>query len=421
MSWWHPKPKPPSPAPPARLEVHLSVWGHDRLIADQVTMATLVPEPTGAVVLGHLAALENRIYFTLPAGTPYTWGAQLALDAPGYQPFRERVFLAQDLNKAMQPAASPVAALERLVADGQFFRLAGGDRFTAIECSDFLLYQRFLNGEDLTAVLTQRRDLGFNMVRVFGMYNGSLGHFIPAEYGERYFTELPAFYALLARYGLYGEFTANADSRTVFQNAAQQLAVWMRLGTIFPGITSSLVECVNENDQTINALWADLPRMLNVLCSHGSNGSQALPVRPWWDYETFHTNGAPGWWRKGHNGMELSVGADGVVASHVPCLVDEQTRPDADRNIEHFREAGAVEALLTAGGCFHSISGKASVLFSGIDLEAAIAFVAGARSVPVSCQPGDYRLLNRGEPNAGERRVYNRGGVPACTVTTSRE
>lgn len=420
MSWWSkPKPKPPVP-PPAPLEVHLSVWGHDHLIADQVTVATLVPEPIGAVLLGHLAATENRIYFTLPSGTPYTWGAQLALDAPSYQPLRQRVFLAPDLNVAMQPDAPPVAALERLFAGGQFFRLAGGARFTAIECSDFALYQRFLNGEDLTAVLTQRRDLGFNMVRVFGMFNGALGHFIPAEHGEPYFTRLPTFYALLARYGLYGEFTANADSRTVFTNPTDQLAVWMRIGTIFPAIPNALVECVNENDQTINQLWADLPRMRDVICSHGSNGSQALPVRPWWDYETFHLNGASGWWRKGHNGMELSDGAERVIASHVPILVNEQTRPDSDRNLTHQREAAAVEALLVAGGCYHCNGGKASRVLTGLDLEGAVAFVSGAKSISPTCQPGHYELLNRGEPNAGEHRIYRRGGRDECRAETSR-
>jgi hypothetical protein len=298
-----------------------------------------------------------------------------------------------------------------LRAAGQFFQTETGARFTAIECSDFALYQRFLNGEDIVPVLTQRRALGFNMVRVFGMYNNpaGLGHFIPAEYGERYYLDLPAFFGLLGRYSLYGEFTANADSRTVFTGPDPQTAHWMRLGTIFPGIGNCLVECVNENDQPINTLWAPLVRMLNVLASAGSNGSQAAPRRPPWDYETVHLGSAFEWQRKTpHWPYECSNGAEGIAGSHGPVMANENTRyPDKDQSLTHAEDAPKAAALLCAGSAYHSVSGKASQLWSGLELQAAQTWAQAARSVDLTYQAGAYVHRTDLEP-PGVLRCYGR-------------
>lgn len=405
------------PRPSAPLEVHLSVWGSGRLIGASygIETATLQVDqdaqyrtPGPLLQFGPLPG-EDRLQTVLPPGIPYTWGAWLHIVVPGYEPSYTRVYLAQDLDLFLVPLAPP---LPRLVPHGQFFT-AGGAPFTAIECSDFLLYQRFLNGENITPIVTQRADLGFNMVRVFGMCNGSLGRFIPADYGEAYFTQLPEFYRVLQRYGLYGEFTANADSRTVFTNGADQTAVWMRLGTIFPLIQNALVECVNENDQPINTLWTDLVRMRDVCAAHGSNGSQAAPVRPTWDYETVHLNSAFEWQRKtGHWPYECSNGANGLAASHVPVMANENTRyPDNDSSMAHAQDAAAGAALLCAGSCFHSVRGKASQVWDGVELDAAQAWVTGARSVSLTCQPGAYRRIDPPDPYL---RIYQRGTADTC-------
>ena len=162
-----------------------------------------------------------------------------------------------------------------------------------------------------------------------------------------------------------------------------------------------LLELVNELDANTNepdplgrvfdlSLHAQAPAPL--LSSHGSNGSQAIAVRPAWSYETFHTNDAPEWHRKtGHNAMELSDGTDGLAASRVPILTNENTRfSDRCQSAQMAFDAAAGAALLCAGSCYHSIAGKKSALWDGVELECARAWASGARSVPLEFQDGRY-------------------------------
>ena len=60
-------------------------------------------------------------------------------------------------------------------------------------------------------------------------------------------------------------------------------------------------------------------------------------------------------------------------------------------------------------------SGKASVLFGGLDLEAAQQWVAGAQSVPLHCQDGLY-VHRQDLEGTTYLRVYQRGSDPACIV-----
>jgi hypothetical protein len=143
-------------------------------------------------------------------------------------------------------------------------------------------------------------------------------------------------------------------------------------------------------------------------------------VRPAWDYETAHFNDAFQWPRKvGHNSLEYSVGATDLPASGKPCIANENTRPDKDGNINHFYDAAAGAALLCAGSCFHSQSGKRSSLFDSRDLGFAKAWVAGAKSVPLSAQGQAYKHrgdLERPDAGATGERVYQRGDDPAAIV-----
>jgi hypothetical protein len=105
--------------------------------------------------------------------------------------------------------------------------------------------------------------------------------------------------------------------------------------------------------------------------------------------------------------MEFSQGADGLPASHVPCLANENTRPDQDGTVHRFEDAAAGAALLCAGSCFHSQSGKKSALFSAADRPFAEAWVKGCRSVDLDYQDGRYvhELAMEGPEDL---RVYSR-------------
>jgi hypothetical protein len=314
-----------------------------------------------------------------------------------------------DHNQNVQVILIYVVPIPQLASEGQHF-ISGGAPFTAIESSDFLLYQRYLNGENVRPIIEQRMTIGFNMLRVFGMYNGSLGHFIPSDYGDNYYTALPGFMRLLAHYHLYVEFTAFADATMAMPVTNEQLTHWNRLVATLDNIPNVLLEVGNELDQPINRLASlgQLPRPVHVFSSHGSNGSQAQPVLPHWDYATFHTNDAPEWQRKvGHNAMEIWQG---------PTLANENTRaPDRFSAEALAFDAAAGGSLLAAGSCFHSIHGRSSELFDPAEVVLAQQWVNGARSIPLSCQRGAYRrrddLLG-----AGVLRAYQRGDDPACIV-----
>lgn len=297
----------------------------------------------------------------------------------------------------------PRPSLPRLVTRGSVFALENGERFTAIECSDFNLFGRYLSeGADaIRPVLEERSALGFNMLRVWSEYQGNatftaeIGRLVPSEWPD-YGTRLDQFFTLCAAYGLYVELTVFTGTGIAGH--------WETVGLVARQHTSVILELANEVGAHPSINPANYQPIAGVLCSHGSNGSQATPVRPAWDYETFHTNDAFEWWRKGgHNGMELSAGAEGIEASHKPVLANENTRPDRDGNITHHEDAAAACALLIAGSCFHARSGKNSTLF-GQDRPFAEAFVRGAMSVNLGYQDGRYV---REDPGA-DLRVYSK-------------
>lgn len=74
------------------------------------------------------------------------------------------------------PPLPPVVDLPRLVVNGAFFALATGERWTAIQCSDFNLLNRWQHGEDIVPVLEQRRAAGFNLLRVWTLYDLEAAH-----------------------------------------------------------------------------------------------------------------------------------------------------------------------------------------------------------------------------------------------------
>jgi len=315
--------------------------------------------------------------------------------------------------KALHAPTPPPSQLQRLTVDGAFFRTNDGARFTAIECSDFNLFTTYLMlGPARTEeIINERAEIGFNMLRVWlaywdrntGQGIPGIGKLNPADFPGMY-DQLAPFCELAARYGMYVEFTAFTGGPIDGH--------WEKIQAGLANVDTAILELCNENNAHPNDNidpnhYHPFP---GIICSHGSNGSESIPVRPWWNYETFHTNDAYEWWRKGgHNGMELSSGdAEGhITPSHVPIIANENTRPDHDGNVNHHEDAAAACALLIAGSCFHSQSGKQSVNFDARDREFAEAHVRGAKSVNLDFQPGHYRHATELE-TPDLLRVYQR-------------
>jgi hypothetical protein len=300
----------------------------------------------------------------------------------------------------------PNVRLPRLVVSGQMFALEDGTPFTVRECSDFNLLNRWQHGEDITPILEQRREAGFNMLRVWTLFNlpPGIGVFLDIDYSR-----IPDFLQLCANYGFYVEFTA--------YTSLERVEHWALLVNACQGQTNVLLELVNEGDLPVNKIdFTKYPRPSGVLACHGSAGGDTIP--PWepWDYCAFHTNGASEEQRKvGHNAMEISTG---------PVITNETSRfpdvgmwvgSDLKRCQQLAFDSAAGAALLCAGSCFHSVQGKNSTLWDANTFAAAEAWVEGANSINLAYQHAPYKrrddLLV-----PGVLRVYQRGDSPVVTI-----
>lgn len=277
-------------------------------------------------------------------------------------------------------------------------------RFTVIQTSDFNLYNRWLSGENIDPILQQRQDVGFNSPRIWTAFNIPLiGRLIPREHAD-FYRRVPEFMDYVGGYGHYPEWTAfTGPYGGIFDSQAEMIAHWEQFDDALNGCTNLLdLEAINEGDNAPNAgvPLDKLRRPANKIASHGSAVQDAPPMVPVWDVAG-HRPGANEEWRKvGHNPM-----ADVTDVYHVPSWCNETARrPDNDSSWNHAYDAAASAALLCAGSCFHSPSGKNSTLFAGRELQLAQAWTTGARSVPLEFQAGQYSR----PPNPDESiiRVY---------------
>ena len=305
------------------------------------------------------------------------------------------------------------------------FALETGEPWTAIQCSDFNLPNRWQHGEDITPILAQRSGAGFNLLRCWTHFDLSpgIGTFLDIDYSR-----IPEFLALCASFGLRVEFTA--------YTSIERFGHWERLVEACQGEPNVLLELVNEGTDPRNLI--DMQRYAKptgVLTSRGSGGAEGVP--PWepWDYVTFHTNGSSEEQRKiGHNAMEKT--AD-ILKWYGPTLTNETSRyPDVgmwgyyqknaegkDVWVQHPLErqqhlaydSAAGAALLCAGSCFHSVQGKNSTLWDSNAVTVAMSWAAGAKSVPLAYQHQGYtRRDDLLTPDL--LRVYQRGSSPVVKI-----
>jgi hypothetical protein len=298
------------------------------------------------------------------------------------------------------------------VTRGKFFALEDGTYHTIKGTSAFALLAKYQNGESIISQLVQWRSCGFNMLRVWTAFSiDTIGVFTTLDYSV-----IPGFVSLCADFGFHVEFTA--------YTGINDPTHWGKLcDAALQCSPRPLLELVNELSENTNEA-DDQGRIFNLsdytqapaplLSSHGSNGSQQFPVRPWWSYELFHTNGAPEWWRKAGNGARQiteGVTENGIVyaGSGVPTIADENTRytDKPDTTLEHAYDAAMAAALLCAGSTFHSVEGKAAVLFGEDTEEAARAWCDGANSIDLRFQDGAYRRADE-LLTADMLRVYQR-------------
>lgn len=418
---------PPQPPPATRL-VQATIRG-EAGTAPNETKVNLTLEGQSLVV--DCPITDSRAVCTLPDAWPRgEHGAHLTIIAPDYDNYNQR--LAVDWSRSidlvdiiLEPSFKP---LPRITINGKFFGLDNGSRWTAIEASDFNLLNRYLAGEDIRPILSQRAETGFNLLRVWTAYDvcpsgqgcQPIGRLVPSEHPELY-ERVPPFLKLLSKYGLYAEFTAfTGPYNSTLPSEVDKLAHWNRLVASLQGSSNALLELINEYNHPANSQinLGLFVRPAGILTSHGSGLSDGIGPEPMWDYSTYHPGLGGEWMRKAvHNGME-----DVADRFNVPALLNETTRfPDNDSSLAHAFDVGRGCALLQAGCAFHSVAGKSSNLWSGLELNLAQEWARGALSVDLRCQGGSY--VHRTDLEGPEiLRAYERAGtgLGAMCVTTVR-
>jgi hypothetical protein len=322
---------------------------------------------------------------------------------------------------AVQRATPSTTSLPRLVVDGRFFRQETGARWTAIQATDFNLFNRFLDGQDITPILRQRAAAGFNLLRVWTDFDvcadakcpehQPIGRLIPAARPD-YYKRLSDFLDLCARNGFYVEltaFTGRPDSDD------GKIAHWDRLVAAVASAPSVLLELINEHDVHHKPLPYDRLRRppVPILASHGSGGAGGEPRLPIWNYVTYHPGFGADWLRKA-----IEEGIQAADRFNVPVLLNETTRfPDHDKSLDHAFDVARACALALAGCAFHSVAGKNSRLWEGQELALAREWARGARSVSLDCQSGELR--QRDDLHA--LRIFERVGAgPECRAEIRR-
>lgn len=274
-----------------------------------------------------------------------------------------------------------VEALGFVTAQGEAWRMAF--------VSSFRLYERFLRGEDVRPLLDETRQVGANGVRVFGAFDfGSPDQqrLYPSEH-EDYFARLPEFFALLAQYSLYAQFTAFADTQRSVPGAAAQAAHWAALCDVLRPIENVLLERVNEDNQHENRVDADLPKPDGICSSFGSNGAGDDPPEPFWDYADLHSE------RRGDFGLStttvhFSIFGYGTafpgthratVVSEPPGFAD-MAEPGRRANDPYIAYRMGLGCQWGAGGTAHSDAGIQSVPLSPIQRACVEQFIRGVKA-----------------------------------------
>lgn len=305
-----------------------------------------------------------------------------------------------------EPPPPPPNQLLALTVNGLGF-YEGGRPWVYRGFTDFLLYQRFLAGEDLSALLRERVAVGANTLRVLGMVT-SFSHFYPQEH-EDYYARLPAFAALLGSYGLRLEFVVFADAQVVMPDVVEETQHLEQVVSAFRGTTSVLLEVANEPFKNLPGGAAAATALAqriqgrDLLVATG-NYDFDLVVDHYElysaDYVTFHPERKPEWPRTSKDAYDLRDGFccnPGWAGFHKPVVSDEPMGAaevdSASRSAQpdDFAYFAAESALAGAGGTFHSDNGVRSERLGPVQLLSARAFFAAQQWVPVIAQFSPYQ------------------------------
>ena len=281
-------------------------------------------------------------------------------------------------------------SLPFLYTNGKAFVEDGGERRWVWKgSSDFKLFARYMDGEDITPVLRQRQEVGANILRVFLMYDGALGRFHPWEHDWPSFFR--SFIPLVGAHGLRVKFDVCADAQVAMSE------LWMRQ-MWFRDITTTAAEYANIALISAGNEWpqngfkpTDFTRPTNTGRLLLARGSSVGDAPPWghygdpyidqWDFIEWHSRrDSPKYlldndaWFIG-DGQVRPVEPPSKPARPIvddePIGASENPQPGRRYNDTYSAQALALKSRIISGMTFHSDQGINSELWTGNTLKCA--------------------------------------------------
>jgi hypothetical protein len=353
-----------------------------------VDIATLIgiPAKLDAIYLGH-PGLDWHVP-TGPDGVVDTnLGAGdyvITVSSAGYSTFDWPVHI--ELDGTITQGLVKISGGAAIGVQGREFTI-GGQRYKPKMCSDFLLVYKKMQGIDITNLLTERKQCGADMLRIFTMAK-NIADFNPRTYDV--FSTLTTVLNEIHSFGMRAQVEGFADVQLIDLTLQEQLHhqdvvcdVIRRLGAM------DLYDLGNETDK--NGIDPNnFPKPSGVISSKGSLQNNAPPPAPYWDYGVYHPrrDGTDYYFSKFLSDMtpqsELYVGVQGRPPMNCPVFPDEpigfQAVNDPGRRSNHAGYAyrvGSIYSMYLNGSCFHSTNGVFSEPFDAVTAECAIACFNG--------------------------------------------
>jgi hypothetical protein len=281
---------------------------------------------------------------------------QLAIGNEGYDTYSESINL--DPNGPpftdvdwpdvhLAPSASPSTGLR---IEGDHF-LQGDTRWLWKGSTEFRLPERVLAGVDITPILKDRKDAGANLVRMLAMKANNTGYELnPRTAG--YWDAVIETCEQVGDAGLYGEWTIFADTKKMMPNPVEQQDFYRQTIETIRMYPWMVVELLNEDKHATQAINAQSFRKPDgCLSSHGSGLSDAQPVKPLWDFATYHARRSGGLAKIGSN-YSPYVFQD-TYPTPCPYVPEETLKPEQYGYDTGVARLMGQSACCGAGGTFH--------------------------------------------------------------------
>ncbi len=290
---------------PAARAVADSVDGDRRMSVARAFSVTVRNQHDDAPIVGATVCINDRCADTAENGRARVEGistdwhqVQLAIGNEGYETYSESInidpagppFTDVDWpDQHLVPSASPGTGLR---IEGDHF-MQGSARWLWKGSTDFRLPERVLAGVDISSLLNDRRDAGANLVRMLAMKANNTGYELnPRSPG--YWDAVIETCEQVGDAGMYGEWCIFADTKKMMPDPVEQQDFYRQTIETVRMYPWMVVELLNEDKhatQSINAQGFRKPD--GLLSSHGSGLSDKQPVKPLWDFGTYHARRTP--------------------------------------------------------------------------------------------------------------------------------